>query len=72
MFCFFSKINNPILLSVEFHILMDSLLFRLVRAAHKKGANIILIQVGRLCWYLFAKYEDNLEDQMKWNIGITA
>jgi hypothetical protein len=49
MFCFFSEINNPILLSVEFHILMDSLLFRLVRAAHKKGANIILIQVGRLC-----------------------
>lgn len=49
MFCFFSEINNPILLSVEFHILMDSLLFRLVRAALKKGANIILIQVGRLC-----------------------
>ena len=43
MLYFFSKINNPILVLVEFHILMDSLLFILVRAAHKKGANIILV-----------------------------
>ena len=40
---FFSKINSPILNFVEFHILMDSHLFILVRTAHKKGANIILV-----------------------------